>query len=463
MKKFLILFLSLVIFFYSAKNSLAVYDPLSVPNNIYGIHVQDENDLNGAISLVNSSGGGWGYVTLVITENERNTERWQRVFDKLRRNHVIPIIRIATAADGNKWKEPAFDDIDNWVSFLNSLNWVIKNRYVVIGNEPNHAVEWGGKVDPESYATYLKDFSTKLKIASGDFYVLPAGLDASAPNSRSTMDESLFISRMLKSEPDIFSYVDGWTSHSYPNPNFSGSERDRGRGTITTYDWELNYLRSLSVSKNLPVFITETGWSDEKLNHEEIGKRLKYSYSEVWSDKRIVAVTPFLLNYTTPPFEVFSWKNKDGTFKSFYDDVKGIKKTKGEPVQEVKGKILGVFVNPFVIANSSLKGIVLAQNLGQSIWVSSEIKIEDVSQQITIDTENYGEVEPNKLRLMHVKISELKNAGTNEIPLVIKYKDAKSVSEAHNSQIVVVEETKLKKLGFFAKIQVWVLRLFTNI
>src|SRR4030042_401488 len=113
--------------------------------------------------------------------------------NRMRRYHLIPLIRIATHQENNGWSKPSFDDIDGWVNFLNSLNWPIKNRYVIIGNEPNHAVEWGGSVSPEEYASYLKSISEELKNVSKDFFILPSGFDSAAPNNKVHMGEFLFL------------------------------------------------------------------------------------------------------------------------------------------------------------------------------------------------------------------------------------------------------------------------------
>lgn len=437
------------------KEAKAIYDPLSVPNNKFGIHIQSENDLEDAARLVNSSGGDWGYVTLVITEAERDYNRWQKVFDKMRRLHLIPIVRLATKFEDGVWTIPQKEEINNWIAFLNSLNWVVKNRYIVIGNEPNHAKEWGGKIDPEGYGNYLKEFSQKLKLASPDFFILPAGLDASAPNSPETMDEGKFISQMHKAIPDIFEFIDGWTSHSYPNPAFSGKAEDDGKGTVRTFDWELSYLKRIGIDKNLPVFITETGWSNQNLTEDEIGDRLKHAFEKAWTDKRVVAVTPFILNYTDSPFAEFSWKNKEGSFYSFFGVVEAITKTKGEPIQEVKGKIVGAFINPFLLANSSFKGVILAQNLGQSIWVSPEIEIKDESLMVEFATAHFGEIKPMELKLVYFSGTAPGEAGKYEISLVLKSK-GKPISEKYATHLIVIKPAEVKNLSLFAKIQVWV-------
>jgi sugar phosphate isomerase/epimerase len=129
---------------------VVAFDP-SLPNNKYGIHLAqpEEADIKGASELVNSSGGKWGYVTLVIQDNDRNREKWQGVFEKLREAHLIPIIRIATHPEGASWKKPTVEEAKGWADFLNSLEWVVKDRYVILFNEPNHGAEWGGEANPD--------------------------------------------------------------------------------------------------------------------------------------------------------------------------------------------------------------------------------------------------------------------------------------------------------------------------
>ncbi|MBI4057791.1 hypothetical protein HY405_00520 [Candidatus Microgenomates bacterium] len=398
--KTLIVFL--LIFFSSVQPVSAIYDPTSVSNNKFGIHIADTADLEDAARLVNSSGGDWGYVTFVVTETDRDKDRWQKVFNRARRLHLTPIVRVATRPQDSMWEKPNLGQIDGWVDFLNSLNWVIKNRYVVIANEPNHAKEWGGEVSPEEYALYLKTFSQKLKRVSEDFFVLPAGLDASAPNSKETMDEFKFIRAMLTAQPDIFEHIDGWVSHSYPNPNFSGSEHDRGRGSITTYEWELNLLKTLGVVRSLPVFITETGWAhsmndktSEFTKTEDIGQKFKVAFEKVWSSPKIVAVTPFILNYQEPPFDIFSWKDKSKNFYQFYYDMQNLAKEKGEPIQITDGEAVTALTPLIQFTDSSYTGILLVKNTGQSIWDKETVALLDQDNtSVEISNLSYETLEP---------------------------------------------------------------------
>ena len=148
--------------FHLFTSPISAYDPLTLPNNIYGIGVINHSDLKDVANLVNVNGGDWGYVTIVITENDREKEVWQKFLNDCRQNHLISIVRVASEFDAQNWIIPKIENIDSWVNFFNSLNWVVENRYIIIGNEPNHAKEWGGEINPSEYATYLKTFSERL-------------------------------------------------------------------------------------------------------------------------------------------------------------------------------------------------------------------------------------------------------------------------------------------------------------
>lgn len=389
-----IFFLVFFLLLSGAPTSHAITNPLDSPNNRFGIHITDENDLTDAANLVNSEGGGWGYITFVIREDERNITRWQRAFDTMRRLHLIPIVRVATKQEDESWTKPQMEEINNWIAFLNSLNWVIQNRYVIVGNEPNHATEWGREVNPEEYSDYLIEFSKKLRGASNDFFILPAGFDASAPTDSKHLSESVFLKRMFEKNEDVFDYVDGWTSHSYPNPNFSGSENSSGRGTIKTYEWELQYLKNLGVSKTLPVFITETGWAHNMENghngykHTDlISDKITTAFTSAWNADYIVAITPFILNYQDEPFNIFSWKrlpqsnvDMDETenlkpFYDFYYDIQKLSKIKGAPKQVNSIEIKTTLLPQMIKRGKNMFGIAYVKNTGQVIWPQKELQI----------------------------------------------------------------------------------------
>ncbi|HKC04401.1 MAG TPA: hypothetical protein VKC54_00830 [Patescibacteria group bacterium] len=452
MKKILGLLVSVFLLLMASTSVKAISDPLAVPNNKVGIHIFSEKDLPEAAQLVNTN-GDWGYVTFVIAEGERDHDRWQKAFDQMRKLHLIPIVRIASKANGDVWEKPTEAEINNWTAFLNSLNWVTQNRYVIISNEPNHASEWGGTIDPSEYATYLKTFYLKLKEASQDFYVLPAALDASANNSASTMEESRFIKNMIKGEPDVLDFIDGWNSHAYPNPDFSGKETDKGKGSVDTFNWEINLLSSLGITKALPIFITETGWSTANISEDAVAARLDYSYRNVWNDKRIVAVTPFILNYPSPPFSQFSWKKSDGTFYKFFKTVADSQKITGLPKQIVKGDIVAAFAQPIIPVGSEYIGAILARNTGQSIWNFNNVSIGSDFIDLPVSTLSFQDIEPTKLGLIVFKAASPENTGIYTRSLFLRDAKNERVTNSFPIEAYLVKLDKVQISSFFDTIR----------
>lgn len=370
----------------------AIVDPLASPNNKFGIHIisSTPDEASPAADLVNSTGGDWGYVTVLIESKDRNKEKWQTFFNELRRRHLVPLVRLATQPEGSVWKIPYEGEEIAWADFLDSLIWPTKNRYIIIYNEPNQGQEWAGKVDSRSYAKVLDKTITALKSKNPDFFVLNAGFDASAPPKAPLFeDEERFLTEMNQEIPGIFNRLDGWVSHSYPNPGFVGSPSGTGKGTVGTWAWELQLLRGLGVSKNLPVFITETGWKhsegktyDKSLpGSETVAKYFQQSFSNSWSYSNIVAITPFLLNYQDYPFDHFSFKKIDGTtsnskilgasfpgYYPHYQTILEMPKNKGLPKQEMKAELVSGTIYPMVVSNENYTIPLVFKNTGQSIW-----------------------------------------------------------------------------------------------
>ncbi len=370
----------------------AVVNPLAVPNNKFGIHLISStvDESSPASQLVNSSGGDWGYVTVLVRSSDRNHDMWQEFFNDLRRRHLIPLVRLATQAEGNHWKRPYEGEEQAWADFLDSLVWPTKNRYVIIYNEPNQGQEWAGSVDPVSYAKVLDKTITTLKAKNSDFFVLNAGLDASAPpKPPAYQDEVTYLQQMDQAVPGIFNKLDGWVSHSYPNPGFAGSPDDQGKGTVRTWAWEQQQLRNLGLTKILPIFITETGWKhSEGVNYDKslptsevVAGYYKQAFQTAWNTERIVAVTPFLLDYQTAPFDHFSFKKltgevqnnkvlgvQDPPYYAPYQTLTAMSKIAGQPQQEEKAQLTKGGIPPSLVTSQSYTFELTFKNTGQSIW-----------------------------------------------------------------------------------------------
>lgn len=160
----------------------AITDPTSVPNNRFGIHIisPTADEASKAALLVNTQ-GDWGYITVVMEDSDMDLNKWQRFFNDLRSKHLIPIVRLATHPISDIWARPNNGVEEKWALFLDKLIWPVKNRYVIVYNEPNHGSEWEGAVNPGQYATILDKTISALKKKNPDFFIINAGLDASAP------------------------------------------------------------------------------------------------------------------------------------------------------------------------------------------------------------------------------------------------------------------------------------------
>lgn len=298
----------------------AIYDPLSVPNNKFGIHILEPAEIDKAAEFANSSGGEWGYVTIPIRANDRDLEKWTKFMIECKTKKIIPILRIAsfpspgTTEDAAHWIAPNEYDLLDFTNFLNQLPWPIKNRYVIIYNEPNHESEWGGFVDPKEYSNILSRAVDLFHQKNQDFFVISAGLDSSQPNVYEYY-------RQIN-----LTAVDGLSFHAYGNPDFSTAPNIYSRVNVASFRFEQEYL-----GINKPIFITEAGWKSPA------DWFYPNAFTYAWNDANIVAITPFLLDGGTGPFTDFSFVKPNGDFQVFTQTIMNMQKIAGKPqISEIK-------------------------------------------------------------------------------------------------------------------------------
>lgn len=334
MVKILFTLIIACIFLFPWQQAHAVENPLAVANNKVGVHLLDPSELENAAELINSSGGDWGYVIVPIQAGDKDIIKWQKFMNDCKKLHVIPLIRLATEGDHfntQVWREPTYLDVIDFANFLNSLEWPTKNRYIVVFNEVNRADEWGGQADPKEYAQILGFSVSIFKSKSQDFFMISAGMDNAAPEQGTVyMNQYNYLKRMNEAVPGIFNQVDGISSHSYPNPAFArppDTESTMGTGSFIHERALINTM----TKKNLPVFITETGWSAEEVTEEMRVRYYEEAFKNVWSDNGVVTVIPFLLRAGAGPFEKFTFITADGYKTKQYEMIKNMKKVKGVP------------------------------------------------------------------------------------------------------------------------------------
>ncbi len=354
MRILLLLIFDIIFLISFSVQSFAIYQPQIIPNNKFGIHILDTSEISKASDLVNSKGGNWGYVTIPIQYGDRDLVKWQKFMDDCSQYHIIPILRIATEAyyqNTSVWRKPTEYDIVDFVNFLNSLNWPIKNRYVLIYNEINRNDEWGGlPPSPEEYADFLSYTINVFKSQSTDFFIIAAGLDNASPNDGvKYMDNLVFLRRMGKHNPEVFTKIDGFSSHSYPNPNFAQAPSKTKLEGTSTYLYESDIVNSFAKSIK-PVFITETGWNADVLSQNLISSYYVTAMTEIWGkDNNVIAVTPFILESNGGPFDKFTFI-KNGQFTMYAKAYQDIRKVNGAPILN---KITSVLAASSVSVDSS--------------------------------------------------------------------------------------------------------------
>lgn len=360
------------------------------PNNRFGIHLNEpESDIEHAKLMVNSH-GDWGWVVMVIRSNDRDKEKWQRIFNKLREDHLIPIVRIAGKPNSlGYWERPSDSDAKDWADFLDSLIWPTKTRFVTIYNEPNHATEWGGSVDPADYANRFVDQAKLLKAKSTDFFILNGAIDAAPPNEPPNyLSFEVFVSEAANSNGEFLTYIDGWASHSYPNPDFAAPVTNTGKASVKSYVYEKNFVESLGKKIDY-VFVTETGWKHSegvdvdgsKISVDEAAERYRVAFESVWTEDYLVMVAPFIINYPDKPFDNFSFINpkvlgeRTEKYLANFETIMNLPKKIGRVFQETKAKFEDIRLKSFYRQGSDFEALVSFKNIGQSLWGDNNTKV----------------------------------------------------------------------------------------
>ena len=274
---------------------------------VLGIHVLSTNEVKTAAKLFEKEMPSSHYITIPFTLEELNhKQKWQDFLNQCSDLKLVPIIRLATRFESGSWQIPTRKDIMSFSAFFADLDWKREELILVLFNEPNHKAEWGGKIDPIGFADITKFALDWFHTDSKKYVILPAGLDLAAPNGKTTMEAFDFWRQAVLRDPGIFDKLDGWTSHSYPNPGFAGSPYRTDKLSLRGFVHELNFIRRYTV-KSLPVYITETGWDSFAIKSKNLNNYYRTAYRSVWNDERIRAVTPFLLQGSPGMFSAFSF------------------------------------------------------------------------------------------------------------------------------------------------------------
>jgi len=296
---------------------------------VLGIHILSPGEINNAGDLLNKAeSDSWHYVTIPfsVADLEKKAE-WQDFMAEAKNKKIIPIVRLVTKFENGAWQIPSRKSLVEQINFLNQLSWPTEKKHLIIYNEVNHEAEWGGKIDPIGYARVLKFAYLWAKSEDNNFIILPAALDLAASNSQKTKESFAYLQAMLDYDGEILNYLDVWNSHSYPNPAFSASVYRNGKNSLRGFAYELDFIKN-KTGRDLPTFITETGWVENIYTRHNLNFYYQYALKNIWSDKRVVAVTPFILQGAPGPFTQFSFLDANnqptGQYLAFKRAVEGV-------------------------------------------------------------------------------------------------------------------------------------------
>ena len=143
----------------------------------------------------------------------------------------------------------------------------------------------------------------------------------------------------------VFASIDGVASHSYPNPDFSQPPNLKRPTTIWSFQYERNLIKQLARA-DLPTFITETGWKNNKRDEDTIASFYQEAFATAWSDTNIIAVTPFLLQAGTEPFKAFSFLGTNGNHTKYFQAFTDMGKIRGSPALTTPQSTIAIIQSP---------------------------------------------------------------------------------------------------------------------
>lgn len=299
--------------------------PVSARGEVLGIHILSPGELDRAHELLENGDDKDKFVTVPLTLADLEKPKdWQHFFDECHRLKVRPLIRLTTRFEDGSWAVPTRVDIMAYTHFLKKLEWHRPELTVILFNEPNHTREWGGRTDPAGFAAISEFAARWFQTEEKEFTVLPAAMDLAADGRNGTMEAFAYWQTALSERPGLLDHFDGWNSHSYPNPAFAAAPSKTGKNSLRGYENELAFIKKYT-NKELPVYITETGWNQELLSDLKVRRYFSQAFEQIWSkDTRIVAVTPFVLQGAPGTFAPFSFLDAQGKPTIAYEAYKSL-------------------------------------------------------------------------------------------------------------------------------------------
>lgn len=230
----------------------------------------------------------WPYI-----EHERGTYDWEhadRIMRHAQNQGLTVLARLGLVPD---WARPPvhekvttltylpYDRFEDFAQFVGAFVARYGDRLggVIIWNEPNLSYEWGDRgPDPEAYTELLRLSYQAAHAANPDVLVLGGALAPTTEpeGSGSGMDEMRFLERMYRAGAGP--YFDALAAHTY---GFTAPPSAAPDPAVINFR-RVELLRAVMErygDGNKPVYITESGWSDDPRWTRAVrpGQRIAYT------------------------------------------------------------------------------------------------------------------------------------------------------------------------------------------
>lgn len=154
------------------------------------------------------------------------------------------------------------DDLDDYQNFVQRVAERYRGRIraYIIWNEPNLAIEWGGRrPDPVAFTELLRAGYQAVKAADRQALVVAAGLAPTNSQDNEAMDDRLFLQAMYQAGAAAYFDVLGAHPYSFGQaPQAPASDSDHPAfGRLA----ELRAIMLNHGDRAKPVWITEMGWT----------------------------------------------------------------------------------------------------------------------------------------------------------------------------------------------------------
>lgn len=297
-------------------------------HNPYGIHTL-MNDcletpalhLEGAKTLA----GNGGYVTQLfygINIGATGPDNCAVSFvEEAYARNLIPILRLQGNTVNGVWQAPNPGPKGDYAEIAQAFARYVAGLprrntnplYIVVWNEPDLWIEWGGVPNAAQYARFFVAVSRAIK-QLGDARIRVVN-GALTPGNLAFLDGMLHI-------PGFITAFDVWASHCYPYnhpPAYNNHNRTARYGTYTIdcYLQETALINRYGRT-NFKVMLTETGYElgnntfgfegFASINETNRANYISTAFAGYWQKwPEIVAVTPFQLTDTSGHWAKFDW------------------------------------------------------------------------------------------------------------------------------------------------------------